>query len=163
TFESFCYAPFTPTATKTTTATKTLTPTLTTTPTATTAPTTIFLGPSPYLSFNDSPFKDINLSTFYLEDFEDHALNVAGVNASSGGVTSVVFGPSIHDSVDADDGQIDGSGLNGDSFFTGNGGAGITFHFEENTLGGFPTHAGIVWTDGSGLVTFEAFDASGDS
>ena len=35
---------------------------------------------------------------FYLEDFEDHLLNTPGVNASDGGVTSIVYGPLIHDS-----------------------------------------------------------------
>ena len=69
----------------------------------------------------------------------------------------MVFGPSIHDSVDADDGAIDGSGLNGDSYFSASGAAGITFTFDAGVLGALPTSAGIVWTDGAGQVTFEAF------
>ena len=91
--------------------------------------------------------------------------NVPGVTASEGSrVTSVVFGPDIHDSVDADDGVIDGSGLNGDSFFSSYGGDGITFTFNAGVLGALPTHAGIVWTDGSGAsITFEAFDENGAS
>jgi hypothetical protein len=121
------------------------------------------LGPTPYLSSSDSPFSAGSFSYFHLEDFEDHLLTVPGVTASAGGVTSVVFGPSIHDSVDADDGFIDGSGLDGDSFFSGNGNAGITFTFDAVELGSLPTNVGIVWTDGAGTTTFEAFDSSGTS
>ena len=68
------------------------------------------IGPTPYLESSDSPFDGVSFGAyFHLEDFEDHLLNVPGVTASSGGVTSIVFGPAIHDSVDADDGFIDGS------------------------------------------------------
>ena len=121
------------------------------------------IGPSPYLSFADSPFNGGSFSYFHLETFEDHLLNTPGVTANAGGVTSVVFGPSIHDSVDADDGVIDGSGLRGDSYFTPNGSAGVRFTFSAAILGALPTHAGIVWTDGSGTTTFEAFDALNNS
>jgi hypothetical protein len=116
-----------------------------------------------YARASDSPFAGGSFSWFYLEDFEDHLFNTPGVSASAGGVTSVVFGPSIHDSVDLDDGVLDGSGLNGDSFFSGSGAGGITFTFSAATLGALPTHAGIVWTDGSGSTTFEAFDHNGVS
>lgn len=115
------------------------------------------LGPTPYLSFADSPFSGGSFTYFNLEDFEDHLLNTPGVTASAGGVTSVVFGPFIHDSVDADDGVIDGSGLNGDSYFSSCGSCGITFTFDAGILGTLPTAAGIVWTDGAGQVTFSAF------
>jgi len=120
------------------------------------------LGPIPYLSTADSPFTGGH-SYFHLEDFEDGLLNVPGVTASAGGVTSVVFGPSIHDSVDADDGVIDGSGLGGDSYFSGAGSTGIFFTFSVGVLGSLPTDVGIVWTDGAGTITFEAFDALGVS
>lgn len=121
------------------------------------------LGPTPYLQFSDSPFAGISgFSYFWLENFEDHLFNVPGVTASAGGVTSVVFGPSIHDSVDGDDGVIDGSGLKGDDFFSFNGAAGITFTFNAAALGGLPTHAGIVWTDGVNPITFMAFDGNGN-
>jgi hypothetical protein len=124
------------------------------------------LGPSEYLNFDTSvpghggkisPFFGLSFSYFHLENFEDHLFNVPGVSASAGGVTSVVFGPLLHDSVDADDGVIDGSGLLGDSFFSGSGATGISFTFNAGVLGALPTHAGIVWTDGSGTVTFRAF------
>jgi hypothetical protein len=118
------------------------------------------LGPTPYLSFNDSPFKAI--PGVQLETFEDHLLNIPGVSADAGGVASVVFGSSIHDSVDGDDGVIDGSGLNGDSFFSSNGAGGINFSFDRNVIGSFPTSAGLVWTDGAGEVTFQAFGPTGN-
>ena len=121
------------------------------------------LGPSPYLQASDSPLSGGRYSYFYLENFEDHLLNVPGVTTSSGGVTSVVFGPAIHDSVDADDGVIDGSGLQGDSYFSFDGSGGIKFTFNSGTLGSLPTDAGIVWTDGAGTTTFEAFDQNGVS
>ena len=86
------------------------------------------LGPLPYLSHADSPFDLSGLGTsFFLEDFEDHLFNVPGVSADNGGVVSVVFGPGIHDSVDADDGIVDGSGLQGDDWFSGSGHVRFTF------------------------------------
>ena len=121
----------------------------------------VFLGPTPYLKQADSPFNaDIISGTTFLETFEDHLLNTPGVSATCSpacGVTSVVFGAQIHDSVDADDGVIDGSGLAGDSFFFGGGATGIKFVFDALALGGLPTRAGIVWTDGAGTTLFEAF------
>lgn len=95
----------------------------------------------------------------YLETFEEGLLNTLGVTASTG---SVVGPGGNTNSVDCDDGLIDGSGTNGRSFFSGNGPGGITFTFNATTLGGFPTEAGIVWTDGGfgASVTFEAFDAT---
>lgn len=114
-------------------------------------------GPTPYLSAADSPFTSGSFSYFYLETFEDHLLNTPGVTASTGGVTSVIFGPTVHDSVDADDGIIDGSGLLGDSFYSGSGGTGIMFTFNAGVLGTLPTSAGVVWTDGFGSVTFRAY------
>lgn len=43
-----------------------------------------FYGPTPYLSFRDSPFSGTNFSYFYLEDFEDGLLNTPGVNVTTG-------------------------------------------------------------------------------
>ena len=112
-----------------------------------------FLGPIPYLSVADSPF-DLEGSAFVVEDFEDGVFNVPGVVASAG----APIGPGgTTDSVDADDGAIDGLGNDGNSFFSINGAAGITFTFDTDVLGALPTSAGIVWTDGSGTTTFEAF------
>jgi IPTL-CTERM motif len=118
-----------------------------------------FIGPTPYLSKNDSPFlTSINAGTTYLETFESGTLSTPGVTASAG----APFGPSaITDSVDADDGVIDGSGAAGHSFFSGNGAAGITFTFDATVLGHLPTQVGIVWTDGAGTTLFEAFGPGG--
>jgi RHS repeat-associated protein len=122
-----------------------------------------YFGPTPYLSFADSPLGGRSASYFQLENFEDHLLNTPGVTANAGGVSSIVFGSSLHDSVDADDGVIDGNGSAGDAYFSANGAAGITFTFNADVLGSLPTHAGIVWTDGAGQVFFEAFDRNGVS
>jgi hypothetical protein len=122
-----------------------------------------FLGPTPYLSRADSPFlADINAGLVHLDDFECGFLNVPGVTPSDGLVIPPGF-EGLIDSVDADDGAIDGSGLGGHSLFTGSGATGITFTFNQTTLGAFPTRVGIVWTDGGGDATFEAFDALGAS
>jgi hypothetical protein len=124
-------------------------------------------GPSPYLQASDSPFASVSFSGGYYhnETFEDHLLNTPGLSANAGGVTSVVFGPSIHDSVDRDDGSIDGSGLLGDSYFSGTGSAGILFSFSASALGALPTHAGLVWTDGGAgsAISLEGFDFLGNS
>ena len=70
------------------------------------------------------------------------------------------------DSVDADDGVIDGdnTGFRGDSWWApGTPGVTFTFNFDAGVLGSLPTHAGFVWTDGYGPTTFEAFDSGGVS
>ncbi len=115
-------------------------------------------GPTPYLQTSDSPFNSFSFDYFHLENFEGHLFNVPGVVASAGGVTSVIFGAGLHDSVDGDDGVVDGSGLLGDSFLVTVGGS-ISFTFNSSILGALPTHAGLVWTDGFGTTTFQAFDA----
>jgi hypothetical protein len=120
------------------------------------------LGPTPYLQFSDSPFAgtDFSAGYFYLEDMEDGVFNVPGVTFDFGGV----YGPGgLTDSVDADDGVIDGSGTNGHSFFSGGGATGITFTFQAGVLGNLPSHAGVVWTDGENNIHFEAFDGNGVS
>jgi hypothetical protein len=122
------------------------------------APGATLVGPTPYLSQADSPF--VPAGTFHREDFEDNALSTPGVTPSTG---SVVPPGGITDSVDADDGAIDGSGTAGHSFFASPGSTGIRFTFDAGVLGSFPTAAGIVWTDGEGAVTFEAFDSVGGS
>ena len=124
-----------------------------------------FLTPSPYLAFDDpaagsavSPFAGMSFGYFHLETFEDGFLNTPGVE----GVGGSVVGPGDNaDSVDEDDGAIDGSGTNGRSYFNLAGATGVRFDFSALLLGGLPTHAGIVWTDGAGTITFSAFDASG--
>jgi hypothetical protein len=127
------------------------------------------LGPSPYLSFADSPFDGLGFATFQLEDFENGALDTIGATTSTPGV--IISPSALTDSVDADDGAIDGSGTGGRSMLA----VGITamaFNFDALALGALPTHVGIVWTDvgettgpafGVGDVEFEVFDGSNTS
>lgn len=120
----------------------------------------VLLGPLPYLSLADSPF-DTSHPSFAVENFEDGILNIAGVTTD--GPPSFVLGPGgLTDSVDADDGQIDGLGQQGWSFFHNPGAEGITFDFNPKVMGGYPTHAGIVWTDGEAEVYFQAFGPGGE-
>lgn len=119
-------------------------------------------GPSHYYQFSDSPFAGGSYSSFYLEDFEDGVLNVPDVVAT-GLVPPAVIGPtSVTDSVDGDDGTIDGLGRAGYSLFAAFGDSGITFTFSDATLGSLPTVAGIVWTDGNNSISFEARDLGGN-
>lgn len=131
--------------------------------TALTARAQTFFGPTPYLSAADSPFPT-SAPLFVLEDFEDGLFNAPGVSASAGIVTSTQYSGSIIDSVDADDGTIDGQCPGGDSFF-GAGSTNLVFSFSAAALGGLPKKVGIVWTDGgpNATVTFTAFDGSGVS
>lgn len=117
------------------------------------------VGPSPYLSFADSPFTQV-FTYFHLENFEDGVLNTPGVTAAGSSLS--VIGPGGNtDSVDADDGTIDGSGTLGRSLFANPGSTGITFTFSAAVLGFLPTHVGIVWTDGAGTTSFQAFGPGG--
>jgi len=132
-------------------------------------PATFIAPDTPYLSFDDSPFKDVEFDYFHLEDFEDGSLNVPGVTASAGTVTSGI----TTDSVDGDDGNIDGEGSLGHSWLSLTPNNTIEFTFDKDVLGDLPTHAGVVWTDvgfsthslgnGYGSVQLEAFDADGNS
>ncbi len=117
-------------------------------------------GPTPYLSAADSPFTGTGLSYFFLEDFEDGALNTPGVTVSGGIPTKPTYPAIYTDSVDADDGAIDGSGNGGNSWFSSAGSTGLLFTFNSAVLGSLPTQVGIVWTDGLGPVTFKVYDAS---
>jgi hypothetical protein len=120
-------------------------------------------GPTPYLSRADSPFNLSGLgTTAYLEDFEDGALNTPGVSADT---SSICGCGGLTDSVDGDDGTIDGSGASGKSLFAGNGTTGITFNFNTAAFGRLPQFAGVVWTDGGfgSTFSFEAFDGLGQS
>ena len=121
-------------------------------------------GPSAYLQAADSPFAGVpGLAYFYLEDFEDFNLNTPGVSVNAGYSTKPTWAAAVTDSVDGDDGMIDGFGTRGNSWFSPSGGQGLTFTFDAGVLGSLPTYAGIVWTDGLNGVTFEAFDAMGVS
>lgn len=126
------------------------------------------LGPTPYFGKADSPFQALDFKYYHLEDFEDHVFNAPGVSASAGAiVTSSNWSGDIIDSVDGDDGSLDGPNLpckktagDCDSMWAS---GSIKFTFDANALGSLPTHAGLVWTDGGGTITFEAFDGAGNS
>lgn len=111
---------------------------------------------TPYLSFNDSPFFSITFDTFHNETFEDGLLNTPGLGivSNAGNDPLAASAPSFNtDSVDGDDGVIDGFGRGGRSFSSinnvANESAGFTLTFSRNTLGWLPTHVGLVWTDGT--------------
>lgn len=129
--------------------------TLLTTPTSAAAQ-AAYLGPTPYLSKADSPF-DTTAFGFCVEDFENSKFDVPGATANG---TPIAPG-GITDSVDGDDGAIDGSGTAGHSYFSGSGSAGITIEFDDARTHGLPTEVGIVWTDGAGSISFEAFGPDG--
>lgn len=128
------------------------------------------LGPTPYLSSADSPFAPFSgFSYFHLETFEalpaGLKLSTPGVSVAPSSVCVVnrdcFVGTGLTDSVDADNGPIDGfGGVPGHDLFNA-GVPGITFIFDAGVLGALPNAVGIVWTDGEGTIAFEAFDESG--
>lgn len=130
---------------------------------------TMFLGPSPYLSASDLPFNTNGFSYFVLEDLEDGILNPTGALVNTG--WSVLFPALLTDSVDGDDGLVDGSGTGGHSAFSTLSQSNLTVTFDPGVLGTLmPTHAGVVCTDighvssgilGFGDVTFTAYDTNG--
>jgi hypothetical protein len=126
------------------------------------------IGPTPYLSSADSPFASQSFSWFHVEDFEDGLFNAPGVTVSPS--TAVIAVDGYTDSVDGDDGVIDGSGSDGHSLWSNFSTPYFQFDFDAATLGALPTHVGLVWTDvgqvssgqyGTSNVTFEAFDQFG--
>ncbi|MEO0485247.1 MAG: hypothetical protein AAF092_04985 [Pseudomonadota bacterium] len=120
---------------------------------------TFFGGTPGYFSQADIPFGLYATGPTFLEDFEDASLD-GGITASTTqGNLFVTGGSNNTDSVDGDDGSIDGFGRGGRSYFNNIGNAGITFTFANPV-----TAAGVVFTDGSAFlnfVTFSAFDGNG--
>ncbi|MGC3960107.1 MAG: hypothetical protein QM813_19920 [Verrucomicrobiota bacterium] len=106
----------------------------------------VFYGPSPYLSFSNSPFKALVFDSFYLETFEAGLGNLPGVTLNEG--WRINNPASWADSVDADDGNVDGVGTAGHALFSGGAQASLIVSFDAAALGGhLPTHVGIVATD----------------
>jgi hypothetical protein len=108
-----------------------------------------FFGPSPYLSAADIPAGFyLGGSPTALENGEDGTLNF-GITASAGGPAPPSF---YTDSVDADDGVIDGLGRNGWSI-------GAAVNAITYTFAAPVTAAGLVYTDAEpgAIVSFEAF------
>jgi hypothetical protein len=114
------------------------------------------IGPLPYRSAADSPFNGVSFSWFIRLTAEPGAQSAAGVS-----INATITGPGgITDSVDGDDGTIDGNGSNGRSYFTCP--SFIDVHFDAAVLGSLPTHAGLVWTDGDGVVTVNGYGPAGE-
>jgi hypothetical protein len=132
-----------------------------------------FLEPSSYFQASDSPFYCRQFAYYHLADFEGDGGLTPGLSATLGAlaVAPGTLNPLI-DSVDGDDGIADG-GIDGatfpcercNSWFNANGAQGVSFEFDGTVLGGLPTHAGLVWTDGTGplTVTFTAYDVDGNA
>lgn len=112
---------------------------------------------TPYLSQADIPagFYGSGLPTV-LENFEDGALD-ASLRVNAG--MQIIAPGGFTDSVDGDDGVIDGSGAGGRSIFGG------AMWFDFVGAGPLPTAFALVWTDFGGPTdaTFSAFDANGAS
>ena len=124
--------------------------------------------PYPYAQRTDGPWNLVSFDWFELEDFEGGPK--PGYTATTGG--RILGASPLTDSVDADDGVIDGSGIGGRSWFSDGATDTFTFTFDAAVLGRLPTHVGIVWTDvgnpgpgggtpGQALVFFEAFGRGG--
>lgn len=119
------------------------------------------IGPTPYLSFSDSPFASLSFvpGDFYLEDVEDGAINTPGLSATGSGLC-VSNEPGCFLGTLIDSVGNGGDETMGHSIFAF---GSITITFDQNALGFLPTAAGLVWTDGSNPITFEAFDQNGVS
>jgi hypothetical protein len=96
----------------------------------------------------------------FIEDFEDNAvdsrLTIAPGKIIGPGYDSGI--PDVTDSVDADDGAVDGDGGHAHSFFYALNEIGVEFASPM-------VSAGLVFTDGPQEMemSFEAFDTAGDS
>ena len=125
-----------------------------------------FFGPRPYLSATDIPagFYAGNIPTL-LDTLEDGSLDASLIGSGGGAVRT---NPSaLNDSVDADDGLIDGActhpfGRACASWVNSTDAgkpASATFTFVGTDP--LPTAFGLVWTDGKGDITFSATGADG--
>lgn len=143
---------------------------------------TMSFGPTPYLqadsSSQDTPagffdFTSPGFKTAWIEDFEPDNVTPAPdafLTITSDSGNGEILGPGalspsgsgafVTDSVDGDDGAVDGSGTGGHSWFA-NGANEITVSFMNGVRA-----AGLVFTDGdssSTKITLEAFDTLGAS
>lgn len=136
-------------------------------PAAQAADAVFFDPPAAYLSSADIPagFYAGGLPTL-LETLEDGSLD-ATLSANRGGLIGPGEFNGARDSVDGDDGLIDGTcgpqSTTCASWFHGNGAEGVRFTFVGP--GALPTAFGVVWTDASpgASVTFSATGADGRS
>ncbi|MDZ4830190.1 MAG: hypothetical protein SGJ09_08350 [Phycisphaerae bacterium] len=113
---------------------------------ATAADALVALYPQSYVKLADSAlFGAMSLDDdFWCETFEDGLVNIPGLTLSGG--TIAAPGAST-DSVDADDGNVDGSGTGGRSY-RANIGSPITIGISALALVGLPERAAFAWTDG---------------
>lgn len=127
-------------------------------------------GPTPYLQTGDTPadfFCTICSDPLHIEDFEDNMLD-AFLSIDNGSIllpnTFSGLADPVTDSVDGDDGTVDGDGNSGHSWFTGS--AGVADQMLTISFANTVTSAGLVFTDGDSASTniaLEAFDMSGVS
>ena len=120
----------------------------------------IFLEPITYLSFDDSPFKElkeINSCYWHFEDYEDSINDINGLNIiPKGSVQSEDRGYKA--SVDFDDKNEDGIGVGASVYYRHE--PRIDLQFNKEVLGEYPTHVGFVLTravniGGDGALLFE--------
>jgi len=131
-------------------------------PLAANAATTTF-GPTEYLQHGDTPSNFFCATcASHIEDFEDGLLN-GFLSIDNGQILQPNYvsgsGQPSTDSVDGDDGTVDGSGLGGYSWFSGDASS-IEISFASDVKA-----AGLVFTDGdsaSSNVLVEALDMSGN-
>ena len=124
-------------------------------------------GPIPYLSFDNSPFLEMSKASkyFHLKNFEDGSINTFGAIMKQG---ELIIPEEYNDSVDIDDGYIDGKGNNQFNVKSESNDSTIFFTFDQEQLLEYPNYAGIVFTDcqggyHKGEVTFEAYSAEDGS
>jgi hypothetical protein len=117
------------------------------------------IGPKTYSAQADSTFVPGSFGYFYLEDVEDNLINTPGLSATGSGLCiaggNCFVGSGLTDSV-----GNGGNGSIGRSIWA-DGSVGITLRFDALVLGSLPTAVGLVWTDGAGTISFEAFDQNG--
>ena len=109
----------------------------------------------PYAGRANSVFAGCRFAWEYVEDFEAGELIVPGVVLEGGDLE----GGEDVDSVDEDDGALDGVANGGHSYL----GEVVIARFSSPPLPALPTHVAIVWTDSAPnvRVQFEAFDRDG--
>lgn len=109
-----------------------------------------FSAATAYASSQNSPYfatKTVG-KQYFLEDFEDGGINTPGLSVLETAIALFTPSPTT-DSVDIDDYTLNGSGTGGISLAPTSPTGTITFAFSNAALGGFPTKAGFVWTDGA--------------
>lgn len=127
----------------------------------------LFFGPTAYLSAADIPvgFYAGNSPTL-LETLEDGRLDASLVASGGGAVRSDIS--RLSDSVDADDGLVDGTcagrlGRPCASWVSRDDAPPASATFSFVGTGPLPTAFGLVWTDGDGDIMFSATGANGQS